>query len=180
MAVLVVAAPMLLPESRNPGEGRLDFLSVALSLAAILPIVYSLKALARTGFGEPAILTLGAGLAFGLVFVRRQQTMANPLLDLRLFRHRALTASLGILLLAAGVSGGVGFLFAQYLQLVAGLSPLRAAMWSLPDTAGMIVCSLLCPIVARRIRRRIGVVAAGDWRRTWRRRGAAPRHAPHR
>jgi len=79
-----------------------------------------------------------------------------------------------------GVSGGVGFLFAQYLQLVAGPSPLRAAMWSLPDTAGMIVCSLLCPIVARRIRRRIGVVAAGDWRRTWRRRGAAPRHAPHR
>jgi MFS transporter, DHA2 family, multidrug resistance protein len=152
MAVLVLAAPVLLPECRNPGEGGLDFISVALSLAAILPIVYSLKSLARAGFGGPAILALVAGLAFGLVFVRRQQTMASPLLDLRLFRHRAFTAALGILLLAGAVSGGVGFLFAQYLQLVAGLSPLRAAMWSLPDTAGMIACSLLCPVIARRIR----------------------------
>jgi DHA2 family multidrug resistance protein-like MFS transporter len=25
-------------------------------------------------------------------------------------------------------------------------------VWSIPDTAAMIVCSLLCPIVARRIR----------------------------
>ncbi len=152
MAVLLVAAPVLLPENRNPGEGRIDVTSVALSLAAVLLIVYGLKALARTGFGSSAILALMAGLVFGLVFARRQRALAHPLLDLRLLRHRTLTAALGILLVAGGVSGGVGFLFAQYLQLVAGLSPLRAGVWSLPDTAGMIVCSLLCPIVARRIR----------------------------
>src|SRR5262249_49180832 len=46
MAVLLIAAPVLLPEHRDPGKGRLDLVSVALSLAAMLPVVYSLKALA--------------------------------------------------------------------------------------------------------------------------------------
>jgi MFS transporter, DHA2 family, multidrug resistance protein len=160
MAVLVVTAPMLLPESANPGEGRLDLLSVVLSLAAILPVVYSLQAQAAGGFSPAAGLALLAGLAFGLVFVRRQRALDNPLLDLRLLRHRAFTAALAILLVGGAISGGAGFLFAQYLQLVAALSPFRAAMWSLPDTAGMIICSLLCPIVARRIRPGY-VIAAG-------------------
>jgi len=170
MAVLVIAAPVLLPEHREPGEhggdqgfvppgasrapgaGRLDLVSVALSLAATLPVIYSLKTLARSGLTRPAILALVAGLAFGAMFVRRQRSTASPLLDLRLFRHRAFTAAVGILLAAGAVSGGIGFLVSQYLQLVAGLSPLRAGLWSLPDTAAMIACSLLCPILARRIR----------------------------
>jgi MFS transporter, DHA2 family, multidrug resistance protein len=152
MAVLVIAAPVLLPEHREPGAGRLDLVSVALSLAATLPVIYSLKTLARSGLTGPAILALVAGLAFGAVFVRRQRSTASPLLDLRLFRHRAFTAAVGILLAAGAVSGGIGFLVSQYLQLVAGLSPLRAGLWSLPDTAAMIACSLLCPILARRIR----------------------------
>ena len=167
MAVLVIAAPVLLPEHREPGghggvvppgasgapgAGRLDLVSVALSLAATLPVIYSLKTLARSGLTGPAILALAAGLAFGAMFVRRQRSTDSPLLDLRLFRHRAFTAAVGILLAAGAVSGGIGFLFSQYLQLVAGLSPLRAGLWSLPDTAAMIACSLLCPILVRRIR----------------------------
>lgn len=152
MAVLVIVAPMLLPEHRDPAGSRLDLVSVALSLAAILPIVYSLKTLARSGVTASTILALLAGLAFGAMFVRRQRSTASPLLDLRLFRYRAFTASVGILLAAGAVSGGIAFLFAQYLQLVAGLSPLRAALWSLPDTAAMIGCSLLFPLVVRRIR----------------------------
>jgi DHA2 family multidrug resistance protein-like MFS transporter len=152
MAVLVIAAPVLLPEHREPGAGRLDLVSVALSLAATLPVIYSLKTLARSGLTSSAILALVAGLAFGAMFVRRQRSTDSPLLDLRLFRHRAFTAAVGILLAAGAVSGGIGFLFSQYLQLVAGLSPLRAGLWSLPDTAAMIACSLLCPILVRRIR----------------------------
>jgi DHA2 family multidrug resistance protein-like MFS transporter len=152
MALLLMAAPVLLPEHRNPARGRLDFASPALSLAAILPVVYGLTTLARTGLSRPVALTLAAGLGFGVVFVRRQIAIASPLLDLRLFRHRAVSAALAIALLAGAAATGAGFLFAQYLQLVVGLSPARAGLWSLPDTAGMIACSLLCPVLARRIR----------------------------
>jgi MFS transporter, DHA2 family, multidrug resistance protein len=152
MAVLVIAAPLLLPDHTDRAGDRLDLVSVTLSLAAMLPIVFSLKTLARSGFTGPVILTLVAGLAFGAMFVRRQRSAASPLLDLRLFRHRAFTAAVAILLAAGAVSGGIDFLFTQYLQLVAGLSPLRAGLWSLPETAAMIGCSLLCPLVVRHIR----------------------------
>ena len=169
MAVLVIAAPLLLPEHRDRAEGRLDLVSVALSLAAVLPVVYSVKTLARAGVTAPAMLALAAGLAAGLMFVRRQRSAASPLLDLRLFRYRGFTVAVGILLAAGAVSGGAGFLVAQYLQLVAGLSPLRAGLWSLPDTVAMIACSLLCPVLVRRIRpghvigAGLAVSAAGFW-----------------
>jgi MFS transporter, DHA2 family, multidrug resistance protein len=169
MAVLMIAAPLLLPEHRDPAGGRLDLVSVALSLAAVLPAVYGLKTLVRSGLTGPAVLTLAAGLACGALFGRRQRSAASPLLDLRLFRYRAFTAAVGILLAAGAVSGGIGFLFAQYLQLVAGLSPLRAGLWSLPDTAAMIACSLLCPLAARRIQPGyvigggLAISAAGFW-----------------
>jgi DHA2 family multidrug resistance protein-like MFS transporter len=152
MAVLMLAAPRLLPEYREPGESRLDLISVTLSLAAILPVVYSLKTVASAGFGRTAGLALATGLTCGVLFVRRQAKLASPLLDLRLLRHRAFTVSLAILVVSGAASGGMAFLFSQYLQLVAGLSPLRAGLWSLPDPAGMIACSLLCPVVARRTR----------------------------
>jgi len=169
MAVLLIAAPLLLPEYRNPAEGRLDLASAGLSLAATLLLVYSLKTLARSGLTGAAAGSLVAGLGLGAVFVRRQRSAASPLLDLRLFRYRGFTAAVGILLAAGAVSGGISFLFTQYLQLVAGLSPLRAGLWSLPDATAMIACSLLCPFAVRRIRPGyvigggLAVSAAGFW-----------------
>jgi DHA2 family multidrug resistance protein-like MFS transporter len=46
----------------------------------------------------------------------------------------------------------VYFLFTQYLQLVAGLSPLRTALAILPAALVLIVVSTLSPVLARRVR----------------------------
>src|SRR5690242_6635957 len=50
MLLLVAVGPWLLPEYRDENAGKLDLVSVALSLAAILPVIYGLKALARDGW----------------------------------------------------------------------------------------------------------------------------------
>ena len=50
MVLLLVLGPVLLPEYRDAGAGRIDLPSVGLSLAAILPLVYGLKELARGGW----------------------------------------------------------------------------------------------------------------------------------
>jgi len=50
MALLLALGPVVLPEYRAPAAGRLDLGSVALSLAAIMPVVYGLTELARTGW----------------------------------------------------------------------------------------------------------------------------------
>ncbi|MFI7643559.1 MFS transporter [Nonomuraea sp. NPDC049400] len=43
-------------------------------------------------------------------------------------------------------------LFTQYLQLVEGLSPLRAGLWVLPGAALLVIASTASPILARRVR----------------------------
>ena len=124
MALLLVLGPVLLPESRDTGAGRLDLVSVALSLGAVLAVVHGLKSLAATGPEPGALASLVVGLAVGALFVRRQLRLDDPLLDLRLFRHRAPAGVLAIGLGGGVVMAGTFLLLTLYLQLVAGLSVL--------------------------------------------------------
>jgi MFS transporter, DHA2 family, multidrug resistance protein len=160
MALLLVLGPMLLPEYRDPDAGRLDLGSAGLSLAAVLLVIWGLKQLARDGLGLPPTLSVVAGLVVGLVFVRRQQTLADPLLDLRLFRSPAFSAALTANVLDFFVAFAALLFIAQYLQLVLGLSPLQAGLWMLPSSLGFILGSLLTPLLVRRTRPAL-VMAAG-------------------
>jgi MFS transporter, DHA2 family, multidrug resistance protein len=152
MALLLVAGPLLLPEYRDPEAGRLDLASAGLSLAAVLLVIYGLKQLAQDGLGWPPALSILAGLAVGVRFARRQQTSAEPLLDLSLFANRAFSAALATNILGFFVAFGAFLFIAQYLQLVLGLSPLQAGLWTLPSAGGFIVGSLLTPPLVHRVR----------------------------
>jgi DHA2 family multidrug resistance protein-like MFS transporter len=151
MALLLVLGPLLLPEFRNPEPGRLDLVSAAQSLVSVLALVYGVKVLAQNGFGQVPALSILAGLAIGLAFVRRQQKLAEPLIDLRLFRIPAFRGSLAANTLSLFLVFGIFFLIAQYLQLVLGLSPLTAGLWTVPSQLCFIVGSLLAPKISRRL-----------------------------
>jgi DHA2 family multidrug resistance protein-like MFS transporter len=160
MALLLVLGPVLLPEFRDPEAGRLDLISAAMSLAAVLAVIYGLKQIAQDGMGWLPVLSIAAGVAVGGAFVRRQRKLADPLIDLRLFRAPAFGASLAAFLLSIFVIAGIFFFISQYLQLVLGLSPLVAGLWTLPSAGGLIAGSMLAPLIARRVRPAF-VMAAG-------------------
>ena len=143
MGLLLIVGAKLLPEHKAPNGGRLDVLSAALSLAAVLPVIYGIKLAAEGGELQWAALAITLGLVFGALFVRRQSRLADPLLDLSLFRHPALTAALAIHIADFFIGFGILVLIAQYLQLVLGLTPLQAGLWSTPAGVGFIVGSLL-------------------------------------
>src|SRR5215207_659093 len=149
---LLVLGPVLLPEFRDPEAGRLDLISATMSLAGVLAVIYGLKHIAAYGLEWLPVVCILVGLAVGGVFIRRQRTLANPLLDLRLFRTPAFSASLVAFLLSIFVIAGIFFFIAQYLQLVLGLSPLEAGLWTLPSAGGLIAGSMLAPLVARWVR----------------------------
>jgi MFS transporter, DHA2 family, multidrug resistance protein len=92
--------------------------------------------------------------------VRRQRQLAEPLVDLRLFRSVAFRASLAIYLLVTLVTFGAYVLVGQYFQLVFGLSPLAAGLWMLPWSASYLVGSFVSPLLARRFQPAY-VMAAG-------------------
>jgi DHA2 family multidrug resistance protein-like MFS transporter len=152
MLLLLVVGPVLLPEFRDPQAGRLDIPSAALSLAAILLVIYGLKRTAEDGFGWLAVAAVVAGLALGVAFVRRQQRLDDPLIDLRLFRAPGFSASLSIYMLGTLVAFGVYVFIAQHLQLVAGLSPLDAGLVMVPSMLAFVAGSVFVPMIARRVK----------------------------
>src|SRR5690606_34930126 len=95
MLLLLVTAPSLLPQYRDPNAGRLDFASVALSLLAILPVIFGLKEIAKDGPSLLPVLAAIAGVGFGIAFVVRQRRLDDPLLDMRLFSNRAFSTAVG-------------------------------------------------------------------------------------
>jgi DHA2 family multidrug resistance protein-like MFS transporter len=150
MALLLLVGPRLLPEYRDPDAGRPDFVSSALSLAAVLSLIYGLKRIAQDGFGPLALGAILAGVAIGYLFVRRQLRLPDPLIDLALFRRPAFSASIATYGLSIFIVFG-GFLFLpQYLQLVRGLSPFDAGLWTLPWMGAFVLGSLFTPPLARR------------------------------
>jgi DHA2 family multidrug resistance protein-like MFS transporter len=152
MALLLVLGPIVLPEYRDENAGRLDLISAVMSLVAVLSLIFGLKQIAQDGIGWLPVASVLVGLVVGALFVRRQLTLDDPMIDLRLFRAPAFTASLAINFLAIFVAVGYFLFVAQYLQLVVGLSPLEAGFWSVPSAIGFIVGSNAAPRIVRHVR----------------------------
>lgn len=148
--LVLLGAPALLPEYQARA-GRLDLLSVGLSLAAMLPIIYAIKHAAAHGIDTQAWVAVLVGAGSAVAFVRRQLRLSEPLLDMKLFTSRAFSAALGVLLVGLVGFGGVMFLVTQYLQLVEGLSPTAAGLWMGPPALAMLVGAIGAPLVAGRV-----------------------------
>jgi DHA2 family multidrug resistance protein-like MFS transporter len=149
MALLLVVGPLMLPEYKDPLAGRLDPLSVALSLAAVLSTIYGLKQLAEHGFAWATLAIVALGLVVGALFVRRQGKLAYPLLDLKLFRQPRFSAAIAAYALSCVAMFGVYIFITQFLQLVLGLSPLMAGLATVPWSLCFVIGSLAAPRLAR-------------------------------
>jgi DHA2 family multidrug resistance protein-like MFS transporter len=152
MALLLVLGPIVLPEYKDPNAGRLDVPSSVMSLVAVLSVIFGLKQIAMDGLSPLPVAAIALGLGVGALFVRRQLTLDDPMINLRLFRIPAFSGSLVINFVSIFVAVGYFLFIAQYLQLVLGLSPLEAGLWSLPSALGFIVGSQVAPRLVRVVR----------------------------
>ncbi|GAA6525434.1 MFS transporter [Intrasporangium sp. DVR] len=151
MVLLVIVGHRVLPESARAVGVPVDLTSAALSLGAILPIIHGFKEIARGGDTTTAGASLVAGSTVALLFLRRQRRIENPLVDLSLFRSRAFSTALAVMLIGGVVMAGVSFLSTQWLQLVAGLEPLGAGLWMLPANLALLAGSSSSAAIARRL-----------------------------
>ena len=156
MAAVIIAGLWLLPESRNDQSGPIDLVSAMQSVLAIVPIVYAVKSFAHDGLTVIATVTLLAGLIAGRLFVRRQRTLATPLIDVELFKRPAFTWAIIATVLAIFSLAGLLYFFSQYLQLVRGYSTLRAGLTELPTSLASLVVVVVVAAVG------LVVVALGE------------------
>ncbi|MGW4476332.1 MFS transporter [Nonomuraea sp. NPDC004354] len=132
MALVLVGGLLVLPESRNPGAAAIDPASAVLSIVGVVAAVYTLKSWVIDGFAANVALSAALAVAGLALFGRRQRRLAVPLVDLRLFRHRAFTGAVAANLFAIFGMIALNLIFAQYMQLVLGWTPLQAGLASLP------------------------------------------------
>ncbi|WP_344605987.1 MFS transporter [Streptomyces glaucus] len=161
MALLLVLGPVLLPESKNPHPGRFDLLSVPLSMAAVLPLVYGLKEIPSEGWHVRYVMSVTVGLLFGALFVHRQRTAASPLIPPALFRGHGFTPAVVLNLVSAFGLMGSSYFTTQYLQSVLDKSALEAALWALLPS---VFIGFAAPLAMRLVQRgveRAYVVAGG-------------------
>jgi predicted MFS family arabinose efflux permease len=123
-------------ETAPPG---IDLAGMATTGGAAFALLYALTAGQTRGFGDPLVLTLfAAAVVLAVLFVLVERRVANPLVDLALFRRRpfdaALTANLALNLTFTGTT----FLLALYLQDVRGYDPVVAGLLLLPLTVTLL------------------------------------------
>lgn len=151
LAVVLIFAPFALPETRNLGAGTPDVVSVALCLATILPTAWAVKQLGATEFRPlPIAVAFAIGMACGVLFVRRQRTAGSPMLRLEVLADRRVAIVLVALLGCGAGLSALGWLTTQYLQSVAGLTPLVAAIAFAPMGLALAAGCLLSPLAAKR------------------------------
>ena len=151
MLLLLITGPSLLPEFKDPQARKLDLRSAFLSLAAVLLIIFGLKEIATYGISWIAIATILAGAGIGLLFIKRQAKLADPLIDIALFRIPSFSSSLTLYGVGCFVMFGSFFYTYQYMQLVLGLTPLVAGLWALPSFAGFMLGATQGPNLLKRL-----------------------------
>jgi len=132
-AVLVLA---LVPESKDPHPGRLDFVGVALSVLGLVTFVYGIIDGGEHGWGRPVVwASIVGGLAILIGFVAYERRTDHPSLDVKLFRDPRFSAAAGSIGLVFFAAMGTFFFVSFYLQTVRGYSPLESGAMLLPFAA---------------------------------------------
>ncbi|KAB2976798.1 MFS transporter [Streptomyces sp. SS1-1] len=162
--VAFVGTYVFVPESAEPGKRRVDVVGALLTVIGLGILVYSVIQAPEHGWASTRTLAgIGAALLVLAGFVAWELRHPDPLLNPRLFRHKAFAAGTVSITMQFFAFFGFIFVVMQYLQLVRGDSALTAALSVLPMSAAMIPSSRLAPKIAARVGARrpwiVGLVA---------------------
>jgi EmrB/QacA subfamily drug resistance transporter len=159
--VAMLAGARLIPTSRDPHNPRLDGVGAALSVVALVTLVWAIIEAPDRGWLSGT--TLGAfavAAALLVAFLRWERRVDQPMLDIGLFRNARFSAASTTITLIFFAMFGSFFLMTQYMQFVLGYTALEAGIRMLPMAAVMMV---FAPTSARLVERfgTKGVVATG-------------------
>lgn len=151
MALVLIAGPILIPESRGDAAKHIDVWSSTMSIAAIVPLVYAVKHWVGSGWDTSVPVAALVGVVSGWLFLRRQRALSHPLLDITLFRVPAFAGAVASNGLAIFAFIGLLYFYSQYLQLVRQFSPLQAGLAELPGTLASIAVIAVVGAVSTRL-----------------------------
>jgi EmrB/QacA subfamily drug resistance transporter len=151
VAVGALAVALLLPESRDPSAPRVDVLGSILSMGGLASLVYGVTEGPSDGWTDPVILTaLGASVVLLASFVWWERRLAQPMMDVRLFRDRTFTWAVAAGTLSTLVMAGLLFVLPQYLQVIQGNGVFDTGLRLIPMLLGLMAGGLATDRLAPR------------------------------
>ena len=160
-AIVAALVAWQVPTSRDPQAPRLDLAGLGLSTAAIGTLVFTIIEAPEVGWAAGRSLTgFGAAAVLFAVFVGWERHVAQPMLDVKLFRNLRFTAASGSVTVAFFALFGFAFIITQYFQFLKAYSPFGTGIRLLPVAASVAIAS----IVGTRLAVRVGnkaVVSTG-------------------
>jgi EmrB/QacA subfamily drug resistance transporter len=160
VALALLAGWPLVPNSRDPSATPLDPTGAALSVAALVTLVYGIIQAPEDGWTDPVVLgAFGVAAVLAVAFIWWERRIQHPMLPMGFFRDPRFSAASGAIAMAFFALFGSVFLLTQHLQFVLGYTPLQAGVRILPVAA----LAVAAPLAAR-LTEGIGaklVVAAG-------------------
>jgi EmrB/QacA subfamily drug resistance transporter len=149
-----LGAMRFIPASRRTAAGERQF-DVAGALSVTAGLVLVTFAIVRTdvnGWGSAAtLLVAGAGLALLLLFVGIERRARRPLVPLRIFSSRTLTAANLVVFLLGSSVFAMWYFVSLYLQQVLGYTPIEAGLSFVPMTGAIVVASTFAGRLAERL-----------------------------
>lgn len=166
LPIVVLAAAgifWLVPEVHDTQPRRLDLWGATLVTAGLLVMITVVIMIGESRLSDP-LLFGGAAIAVVALwgFWWQQRRMAEPMIDLSLYRDRQFAGAAAVVALLAVAIGGALFVLTQYLQLVRGDSPFAAGMAVLPIAVGTVFGSIAggraAPVLGSRVTVLAGLV----------------------
>jgi EmrB/QacA subfamily drug resistance transporter len=147
-----VAAYLVVPESRDPQVARLDRTGLALSVAMLSCLTWTIIEAPGRGWRSPETVGgFAVSVALLAVFVSVERRVASPMLDVSLFRDPRFSAASGAVTVTFFALFGFIFLITQYFQFIRGYGPLSTGARILPVALSIAVASVLGARFAPRI-----------------------------
>ena len=157
--IAIVMSFMVVPESRDRSETRLDPIGAVLSILGLSGLLLAIIEAPERGWTDGIVLGgFALGIAFLIGFGLWEKNSAHPMLDVTFFRNPRFTAASATITLTFFALFGSTFLLTQYFQFVLGYSPLKAGMLTAPVAIGIMVAGPNAPKIARRIGTKYTVV----------------------
>jgi EmrB/QacA subfamily drug resistance transporter len=147
----IVAARLLVAESRDPHAQRVDWIGGLLSVIGLVSLVTAIIEAPSHGWTSLPVVGLATVSAAALAaFAVWERHVEHPILDVTLFANRRFSAASAAITLIFFALFGFVFLSTQYLQFVLGYLPFDAGLRTLPFAAAMMV---VAPLSSRAVQR---------------------------
>ncbi|WP_229795039.1 MFS transporter [Saccharothrix coeruleofusca] len=166
VALAVVAAVALMPESRGPWS-KPDPLGAVLSVVGMVALVWTIIELPQHGSGTGTLVAAGVAVLALTGFVLWELRAESPMVPLGLFRERNFSGGCFSLALVQIGNGGLLLVVTQYLQFVLGYSALEAGLAFIPMAVAALVFNAVGAVLGRKVGNRVltavglAVMAAG-------------------